>query len=86
MSGKFIVIAIGMVIGLALTPVISSQVSLIATSTAVSSTNPYGVGATGVAAGIRSLVELVPLGYVAAILLTPVYFMFKNRNGNGNGM
>lgn len=82
MSGKFIVIAIGMVIGLALTPVIATSVDTLTSAAGA----PYPSTATGVNAGIRSLIELVPLGYVAAILLTPVYFMFKNRNGNGNGM
>ena len=75
MSGKFIVIAIGMIIGLAMTPVVASAVS---TTALPSSSFP-----TGTATAIRSILDLVPLVYVAAILLTPIYFLFRGRGKGG---
>ena len=84
-STKFIVVAIALVIGLALTPVVAQQVTTITacarTVAAGVVTCPYGTGATGIDAGIQSLINLVPLAYVAALLLTPVYIVFKSKKG-----
>ena len=82
-SSKFIVVAIALVIGLALTPVVAQQTgAMTACTRAVAAgvvTCPFGQGATGIDAGIQSLINLVPLAYVAALLLTPVYIVFKKQ-------
>lgn len=85
MGTKFIVVAIGMVIGLALTPVVATQVGTLTTAT----TGVFGTGnATctalgGMCTSIAALVNLIPLGYVAAILLTPVYIIFRQSKAGG---
>ena len=83
-STKFIVVAIALVIGLALTPVVAQQTSAMTGCTYSAGPPvvcPFGTGTTGINAGIQSLINLVPLAYVAALLLTPVYIVFKSKKG-----
>ena len=82
MSSKFIVVAIGMVIGLALTPVIASSIE-----TLTMTTGTFGSSSTTFTGNTRdaiaSILNLVPLAYVAAILLVPVVLLFRGRGKGG---